>query len=98
MHSAHRRPFPGGEDRGSGRAHVGQLVIIPPACCNGLVHFNPYGGAAAQIAAALVNAGPDATASDFTGLLRSHDYRPLNEVTFTEAADLRAWSARLRLV
>lgn len=44
----------------AGRPQPGHsLVFMPPACCNGSVHFNPYGGAAAQVAAALVNSDTD---------------------------------------
>lgn len=59
------------------------------------MHFNPYGGAAAQLAADLVNAGPDASTADVraatSGMARMAP-------TDTEAAAIVAWASRLRRV
>ncbi|TWP49611.1 CGNR zinc finger domain-containing protein [Lentzea tibetensis] len=57
------------------------------------MHFNPYGGAAAELAVRLVNA--DGT-EDLLGLLRDAGYKPLGELTDAQAAELRRWSRRLR--
>ncbi|REE96967.1 CGNR zinc finger domain-containing protein [Thermomonospora umbrina] len=62
------------------------------------MQFNPYGGVAAQIAADLVNAGPDAAPRTLTELLVTHDYRPLMTVEPAEAERLAAWAGRLRPV
>lgn len=62
------------------------------------MQFNPYGGVAAQIAADLVNVGPDATPATHTELMVKHDYRPLVEVGATESEQLNAWSRWLRPV
>jgi hypothetical protein len=59
------------------------------------VHFNPYGGAAAELAAALVNTDPDSTADTLLDLLREHGYKPLGALDDTQARDLTAWAARL---
>ncbi|MCC8245954.1 CGNR zinc finger domain-containing protein [Saccharothrix luteola] len=59
------------------------------------MHFNPYGGAAAELAAALVNADPDSTADELLDLLREHDYKPLGALDDDQARDLTAWAARL---
>lgn len=78
--------------------HDGHTMFtgMVPACCNGLMHFNPYGGVAAQIAADLVNAGPAATAETITGVLKRHGYRPLDRVTTEQADALIDWADRLR--
>ncbi|MBF6126421.1 CGNR zinc finger domain-containing protein [Nocardia brasiliensis] len=52
------------------------------------MHFNPYGGAAAELAARLVNAGPD---QDLRQLLADADYKPLGSVTAAQVAELRRW-------
>jgi predicted RNA-binding Zn ribbon-like protein len=62
------------------------------------VHFNPYGGLAAELAAALVNLGPKVTAGQVRDLLRAHDYRPLGAVSEAEVTGIRQWSARLAAV
>jgi len=62
------------------------------------VHFNPYGGAAAQLAAALVNADPRGTAEDLLDLLREHGYKPLGALSAGQARDLTAWARRLEPV
>lgn len=61
------------------------------------MHFNPYGGVAAQIAVDLVNAAPAAPEA-LSALLQRHDYKPLHAVTTQEAAALNSWAARLRNV
>ncbi|XVV07736.1 CGNR zinc finger domain-containing protein [Actinosynnema sp. CA-248983] len=62
------------------------------------MHFNPYGGAAAQLAAALVNADRTATADDLLTLLRDHAYKPLGPLSPAGAGDLLAWARRLEPV
>jgi predicted RNA-binding Zn ribbon-like protein len=57
------------------------------------VHFNPYGGAAAELAARLVNAGPDA---DLLEVLRESNYTPLGTLDARQTAQVRRWVARLR--
>lgn len=42
------------------------------ACCHESVHFNPYGGAAAELAAALVNLGEEASPEQVTDAMRRH--------------------------
>ncbi|PXX61561.1 CGNR zinc finger protein [Nocardia tenerifensis] len=59
------------------------------------MHFNPYGGAAAELAARLVNSGRD---QDLTALLAEADYRPLGPVTAAQAAELRRWIDELDAV
>ncbi|ONI86671.1 hypothetical protein ALI22I_23870 [Saccharothrix sp. ALI-22-I] len=59
------------------------------------MHFNPYGGAAAELAAALVNADPDSSADTLLDLLREHDYRPVTTLDADEARQLTDWAARL---
>ncbi|XVS60631.1 CGNR zinc finger domain-containing protein [Actinosynnema sp. CA-299493] len=59
------------------------------------MHFNPYGGAAAELAAALVNADPRSTADELLDLLRAHDYRPAGALDEHQARELAAWAARL---
>ncbi|MBW4722110.1 CGNR zinc finger domain-containing protein [Saccharothrix obliqua] len=59
------------------------------------MHFNPYGGAAAELAAALVNADPRSTAADLAALLRAQGYRPVGVLTDTHAAELTSWARRL---
>ncbi|MEU4314564.1 CGNR zinc finger domain-containing protein [Nocardia sp. NPDC024068] len=56
------------------------------------MHFNPYGGAAAELAARLVNAPPD---HDPATLLTDAGYKPVGTVTARQAAELRRWAARL---
>ncbi|MGC5010312.1 CGNR zinc finger domain-containing protein [Streptosporangium sp. DT93] len=62
------------------------------------MHFNPYGGAAAELAAALVNMGPGAPPEAIEEMLRAHDYRPLGVVEPGHAAELLRWAERLRPV
>ncbi|MBB5919058.1 hypothetical protein FHR81_000087 [Actinoalloteichus hoggarensis] len=60
------------------------------------MHFNPYGGRAAEMAAALVNLGPDATPDDLHALLAAHDYLPRQRPTPRQTGLLLDWAARLR--
>ena len=59
------------------------------------MHFNPYGGAAAELAATLVNADADAILLD---LLKASDYRPLGSLDARQERDVRDWIERLRQV
>ncbi|GAA5070756.1 CGNR zinc finger domain-containing protein [Nocardia iowensis] len=59
------------------------------------MHFNPYGGAAAELAARLVNARPD---QDLRQLLAESDYKPLGTLTASQAAELRRWIGELDAV
>ncbi|MFD7659684.1 CGNR zinc finger domain-containing protein [Actinosynnema sp. NPDC059797] len=59
------------------------------------MHFNPYGGSAAALAAALVNADPHSTAEDLLRLLRDHGYKPLGALDAAQARQLTDWAARL---
>jgi predicted RNA-binding Zn ribbon-like protein len=59
------------------------------------VHFNPYGGAAAELATALVNADPAITADDLLDLLRAHDYRAVGTLDPDGLAALHDWARRL---
>src|SRR5690606_7753692 len=56
------------------------------------MHFNPYGGAAAELAVRLVNADP---AADLALLLPEAGYRPIDAVSPRQAAALRRWTRRL---
>lgn len=60
------------------------------------MHFNPYGGVAAQLAVDLVNLGSDVSPAAVGGILDAHGYRPRNLVTEADAADLARWAGRLR--
>jgi predicted RNA-binding Zn ribbon-like protein len=60
------------------------------------VQFNPYGGTAAQIAVALVNAGPDLTPLALDDVLST--YRPACDVDPAPARELARWADRLRAV
>jgi predicted RNA-binding Zn ribbon-like protein len=62
------------------------------------VQFNPYGGTAAQLAAALVNAGPAASPDALDDVLATYDYRPADEVAPSDARELTRWGDRLRAV
>ncbi|CAM4121844.1 CGNR zinc finger domain-containing protein [Nocardia ninae] len=59
------------------------------------MHFNPYGGAAAELAARLVNAGRN---QDLRELLADSGYKPLGTVTAAQTAELRRWIAELDAV
>lgn len=56
------------------------------------MHFNPYGGAAAELAARLVNAEPE---QDLIRLLDESGYKPLGSLNARRLAGLRRWIARL---
>ncbi len=60
------------------------------------MHFNPYGGMAAELAAALVNVRPGASPAVITEILRTHDYRPFVTLDDDQATQLLAWAGRLR--
>jgi predicted RNA-binding Zn ribbon-like protein len=62
------------------------------------VQFNPYGGTAAQLAVALVNAGPAPTPDAVDDVLTTYDYRPADDVGPTEVRELAEWAGRLRAV
>ncbi|MFD1152525.1 CGNR zinc finger domain-containing protein [Saccharothrix hoggarensis] len=59
------------------------------------MHFNPYGGAAAELAAALVNADPGSGADELAALLRDHGYKPVGTLDADQARELTDWAARL---
>ncbi|GAA1284991.1 CGNR zinc finger domain-containing protein [Saccharothrix xinjiangensis] len=59
------------------------------------MHFNPYGGSAAALAAALVNADPRSGPEDLLRLLRDHGYKPLGALDAAQARELTDWAARL---
>ncbi|WP_328395913.1 CGNR zinc finger domain-containing protein [Nocardia sp. NBC_00416] len=56
------------------------------------MHFNPYGGAAAELAVRLVNAPGD---RDLAALLIEAGYKPVGTVGPAQAAELQRWTARL---
>ncbi|WP_280424377.1 CGNR zinc finger domain-containing protein [Nocardia carnea] len=56
------------------------------------MHFNPYGGAAAELAARLVNADPG---RDLALLLAEAGYKPIGPVSPRQEATLRSWIQRL---
>jgi predicted RNA-binding Zn ribbon-like protein len=62
------------------------------------VQFNPYGGTAAQIAVALVNAGADLAPDALDDVLTRYDYRPAGHVDPAPARELARWADRLRAV
>lgn len=62
------------------------------------MQFNPYGGTAAQLAVALVNAGPAASPAALDDVLATYDYRPADAVDTAEARELTRWADRLRPV
>ncbi|HLU59514.1 MAG TPA: CGNR zinc finger domain-containing protein [Pseudonocardia sp.] len=62
------------------------------------MQFNPYGGTAAQLAAALVNAGPEPVPRRLDAILAAHDYRPTDAVGPAQAAELGRWAQRLGAV
>jgi len=67
---------------------------MTPACCNASVHFNPYGGPGAQLAAALVNL---ASADPVLATLRDHGMA-VTAVSPDEALAIQAWRPRLHEV
>lgn len=60
------------------------------------MHFNPYGGLAAQVAAGMVNLGP-ARAATVTRMARDAGM-VIADLTEDDAAAAAAWGARLRAV
>ncbi|MGW0250390.1 CGNR zinc finger domain-containing protein [Nocardia goodfellowii] len=59
------------------------------------MHFNPYGGAAAELAAQLVNSTPE---TDLQKLLDDADYKPLGSLDQRQARELHRWIHRLDAV
>ncbi|MGI5499549.1 CGNR zinc finger domain-containing protein [Lentzea sp. CA-135723] len=59
------------------------------------MHFNPYGGAAAELAARLVNADPSHPLLD---VLKASDYKPLGSLDAQQERDVRDWIEQLRQV
>ncbi len=59
------------------------------------MHFNPYGGAAAELAATLVNAEQGA---DLLDVLKASGYKPLGSLDARQERDVRDWIDRLRQV
>jgi hypothetical protein len=60
------------------------------------VHFNPYGGSAARVAAGLVNLG-DAPAAQLAEMMRAEGMS-LTRLSAAEAVDVVAWGQRLHPV
>ncbi|WP_410663805.1 CGNR zinc finger domain-containing protein [Amycolatopsis sp. lyj-84] len=60
------------------------------------MHFNPYGGAAAQIAADLVNLGDAAGPATLTAIFK--DRMTVPTVREPESTEIIAWTTRLRNV
>ncbi|GAB2740104.1 CGNR zinc finger domain-containing protein [Amycolatopsis magusensis] len=60
------------------------------------MHFNPYGGSAAQVAAGLVNLG-HAPAAELVAMMRSHGMS-LRRLSAADAAAVADWGDRLRPV
>ncbi|WP_194819659.1 CGNR zinc finger domain-containing protein [Nocardia sp. XZ_19_385] len=56
------------------------------------MHFNPYGGAAAELAAQLVNSTSE---TDLQQLLDDADYKPLGSLDERQIRELRRWITRL---
>ncbi len=67
---------------------------MAPACCNASVHFNPYGGPGAQLAAALANL---ASADPVLATLHDHGMA-VTAVSPAEALAIHDWRPRLREV
>lgn len=61
------------------------------------MHFNPYGGPPAQVAAAVVNAGSQ-PAAELVALIREAGMRSLPALTKAQADAVIAWGSRLRPV
>ncbi len=59
------------------------------------MHFNPYGGAAAELAAKLVNAD---AATPLIDVLKASDYKPLGSLDARQERDVRDWVDHLRQV
>ncbi|MEV0679302.1 CGNR zinc finger domain-containing protein [Actinosynnema sp. NPDC050436] len=62
------------------------------------MHFNPYGGTAAQLAAALVNARADGCAEVLLAVLREQRYKPVGALSAADARRLSDWAWRLEPV
>ncbi|GAB0106692.1 CGNR zinc finger domain-containing protein [Nocardia sp. JMUB6875] len=59
------------------------------------MHFNPYGGVAAEIAVRLVNAAPG---EDLGRLLMASGYQPVGPIDARQDAELRRWIRELDAV
>ncbi|GAB3209856.1 CGNR zinc finger domain-containing protein [Nocardia tengchongensis] len=59
------------------------------------MHFNPYGGVAAELAVRLVNAAPD---EDLGRLLAEIGYKPIGVIDARQDAELRRWIRELDAV
>ncbi|UGT38976.1 CGNR zinc finger domain-containing protein [Nocardia yamanashiensis] len=59
------------------------------------MHFNPYGGVAAELAARLVNAAPG---QDLARLLAECGYKPIGTIDARQDAELRRWAGELGAV
>ncbi|WNV86794.1 CGNR zinc finger domain-containing protein [Umezawaea sp. Da 62-37] len=63
------------------------------------MHFNPYGGVAAELAATLVNAlvtaDPPLSSDELVATLREHGYRPAGVLDARDMTLLTAWAHRL---
>ncbi|ATE54839.1 CGNR zinc finger domain-containing protein [Actinosynnema pretiosum] len=62
------------------------------------MHFNPYGGAAAQMAATLVNLDRDCSPERLLDVLRTLDYKPVGTLDAGGARALLDWARRLERV
>jgi predicted RNA-binding Zn ribbon-like protein len=67
---------------------------MPPACCNGLVHFNHYGGSGAFLAAALLNTA-DITPAGLEPVLAAHEITSRIR-TAGQARALATWLEEVR--
>jgi predicted RNA-binding Zn ribbon-like protein len=76
----------------TGQSQYGQLRSTGPPCTNGLVHFNHYGGTAAQLAVALVNA--PATVAGYQAVVDEYT-QPTSVVSEEHTVALAAWADRL---
>ncbi len=78
----------------AGAVRVRVVVSMDPLCCHVLMQFNHYGGAAALLAADLVNLGPAPTPDQVGAALRRH--RVVDpHVTARQATDLAGWGGEL---
>ncbi|MFE3192614.1 CGNR zinc finger domain-containing protein [Nocardia sp. NPDC059240] len=59
------------------------------------MHFNPYGGVAAELAVRLVNASDD---DDLGRLLADAGYKPIGVIDARQDAELRRWAGELDAV
>lgn len=59
------------------------------------MHFNPYGGVAAELAARLVNSGPG---QDLGQVLAECGYKPIGAIDARQDGELRRWNGELEAV